>query len=463
MKEEYQQFLVACKNAAANLIKINATFPLFIFSHFDPDGLTAASILGLAFKREKIPFQMKIFKRLEIKQVNLIGKSLPKNSLVIFCDLGSGVIDAFKTWHSSVRIFILDHHSLVSKCDIADNIHLINPHCFSIDGSNMISGSGVSYFVANYLNPLNKNLAHLAIIGALGDRQDQGENSSLIGLNRNIVKDAIDNQLCTDFVSVWFYDRTRDLITSLKRLNIEEFDNDISVHHFLEEISIPISGKFGRRTVMELNEEEKKKLASELIVRGYIAPEALYKHDYQLVNEQEIQIQDARVFANRLNACGRMNRPDIGIALCMGDRNQAIVELKPILKEYSKRIGEGIRWTLHEGNLEELSALYFIDGRNKIEENMIGPITSILASMEEYKQKPILSCAQIDENRVKISIRKSHHLENEIELDKILRRGFDNLNLDSEVGGHSAAAGAILIEKELSTFKTRINEILLES
>ena len=227
--------------------------------------------------------------------------------------------------------------------------------------------------------------------------------------------------------------------------------------------SLDEEGELKKEDKKQVDEAEKKKLASELIVRSSINPESLYKHDYQLVNEQHVQIQDTRVFANRLNACGRMNRPDIGIALCMGDRNQAIIELKPILKEYSKHIGEGIRWTLSEGNLEELSALYFIDGRNKIEENMIGPITSILASMEEYKQKPILSCAQIDENRVKISIRKSRHLENEIELDKILRRGFDKLNLDSEVGGHSAAAGAILIEKELSTFKTRINEILMES
>ena len=68
-----------------------------------------------------------------------------------------------------------------------------------------------------------------------------------------------------------------------------------------------------------------------------------------------------------------------------------------------------------------------------------------------------------DEKRLKISIRRSNYLEDKIELDKVLRDGFDKLNLDSEVGGHSAAAGAIIIEDELVTFKTGINEILLES
>ena len=463
MKEEIKEFLIACKEAAEEIPKRKIKFPFNIFSHFDPDGLTAASILAIAFKREKISFQLKALKRLEIKQLNVIGASLPKDALVIFCDLGSGVIEAFKTWDPSIQIYILDHHSLVSECKLQENIHLINPHCYSIDGSNKVSGSGVSYFVAIHMNSSNTNLAHLAIIGALGDRQDQGENSSLIGLNQKIVEDAIDNQLCTDFVSVWFYDRTRDLISCLKRLNIEEFNEEIAIHYFLNEIGIPFTGKTGRRTVLELDEEEKKKLASELIVRNLVDPKVIYKHDYQLLKEQVVQIQDARVFANRLNACGRMNRPDVGIALCMGDRNQALTELKPILKAYSKQIGEGIKWVLSDNNLEELAALYFIDGRSRIEENIIGPITSILSSMEGYSEKPILSCAKIDETRVKISIRKAHSSANETELDKLLQRGIKKLNLDTEVGGHSSAAGAILIEKELSSFKNHLNNMLLES
>ncbi|MHA1978348.1 MAG: DHH family phosphoesterase [Candidatus Hodarchaeales archaeon] len=462
MKEENKEFLNACKKAAEGILQKNFSSPLYIFSHFDPDGLTAASILAIAFKREKIPFHLKILKRLEINQLNLIGDSLPENALVIFSDLGSGVIETFRTWDPSIQIYILDHHSLVSECELQDNIHLINPHCFSIDGSNMVSGSGVSYFVACHINSSNENLAHLAIIGALGDRQDQGENSSLIGLNQKIVKDAINNQLCTDLVSVWFYDRTRDLITSLKRLNIEEFDEEIAIHYFLNEIGIKFTGKSGRRTVMELDEEEKKKLASELIVRNLVEPEALYKRDYQLLNEPIVQLQDARVFASRLNACGRMNRPDVGISLCMGDRNHALKELKPLMRDYSRKIGEGINWVLSDGNLEELGTLFFIDGRSTIEENIIGPITSILASIEEYKTKPILSCAKIDENRVKISFRKAHSSNTDIELDELLRRGLKELNLDTEVGGHSAAAGAILIEEELNAFKTQLNNILLE-
>ena len=63
---------------------------------------------------------------------------------------------------------------------------------------------------------------------------------------------------------------------------------------------------------------------------------------------------------------------------------------------------------------------------------------------------------------MKISIRKSRSSNNEIKLDEILRRGIQALNLDTEVGGHSAAAGAILIEEELTSFKMQVNSLLSE-
>ena len=102
----------------------------------------------------------------------------------------------------------------------------------------------------------------------------------------------------------------------------------------------------------------------------------IYKHDYQLINEKNISIRDARVFASRLNACGRLNRPDIGIALCMGDRQQALNELGPITKEYSKKIGEGIQYFLSEGKIQDKTEIYFLDGRNFVDERIDSPLLS---------------------------------------------------------------------------------------
>jgi len=459
--EDRESFFNACKMAASEILNQSSS-PIYIFTHFDPDGLTAGSIIASALKRENKPFILKILKRLEYSYLGIISETIPKNSTVIFCDLGSGVIDAFLEWDKSVQIFILDHHSIAREYDLPENIRLVNPHVYSIDGTNAISGSGVAYFVAININPRNKDLAHLAVIGALGDRQDQGENSSLMGLNQLFVKSAVEDKICTDDVTLWFFDRSRDLLTILRRLNIDDLNDDISISLFLREIGLSSGNKAGRRIFHDLTEVEKKKLASELIVKFMVDSKEIYKHDYQIINEKDKTLQDARVFASRLNACGRLDRPEIGVALCMGDRQQALAELSPIKKEYSRKIGEGIKYFISEGKIQDRTAIYFLDGRGIIDENIIGPITSVISSIKEYRSKPVLSCATIDETRVKISIRKIHSFKKKIELDKILVKAIDTLELVTEVGGHSSAAGAIVTNLQLENYVDTVNAIIKE-
>ena len=95
-------------------------------------------------------------------------------------------------------------------------------------------------------------------------------------------------------------------------------------------------------------------------------------------------------------------------------------------------------------------------------EDLIGPITSVVSSMKEYRSKPVLSCAIIDETRVKISSRKVNTLKKTIKLDKVLVEAINTLKLDTEVGGHSSAAGAIVNGNYLVNFVDTVNEIILE-
>ena len=460
--ENQSLFLEACKKIASKIGDKLLSSPVYIFSHFDPDGVTSAAILSIALKRKKTPFHLRILKRLEYSHLEELSKSIPDQAKVIFCDLGTGVIDAFLKWKPTIQIFILDHHAYEGKCDFPGNINLLNPHCFSIDGSNSISGSGVTYNVVKYIDKRNKDLASLAVVGALGDRQDQGEKSSLIGLNRLIVKDAIDLDLLSEIVSIWFFDRTRDLYTILKRLNIDEFENEGNIGLFLEEIGIPASNSQGRRPFYQLEEEEKKKLASELIIKYRIDPDQIYKHDYILLNEEIPELKDARVFANRLNACGRVDRYDISVALCMGDRTRTLNEISSIGKQYSRLIGSGLNWSLNEKHLQELDTMFYIEGGESINENIIGPITSIISSMKKFRHKPVLGSSKINNLKIKVSARRSHELENIVELDKVLKRGVELLGLKTEVGGHSAAAGAIIDTKDYNKYIELIDSLLNE-
>ena len=147
----------------------------------------------------------------------------------------------------------------------------------------------------------------------------------------------------------------------------------------------------------------------------------------------------------------------------MGDKQQALAELGPIKKEYSKKIGEGIRYFLNEEKIQEMTAVYFLDGRGVVNEDIIGPITSVISSIKEYRSKPVLSCATIDETRVKISMRKIHSFKKKIELNEILVKAVDKLELVTEVGGHSSAAGAIIKNSHLENFVDTVNALIKEA
>src|SRR5207247_101677 len=69
-------------------------------------------------------------------------------------------------------------------------ILMLNPHLEGA-GSDVASGAGCAYAVAKALDPANKDLASVAIVGAVGDVQDQ-EFRRLSGYNREILQDGID-------------------------------------------------------------------------------------------------------------------------------------------------------------------------------------------------------------------------------------------------------------------------------
>jgi len=93
------------------------------------------------------------------------------------------------------------------------------------------------------------------------------------------------------------------------------------------------------RALRDLSEEERKRLCSALA--DYLLSKGLrYEisdligHIYTLNCEEDwTPLRDAREFAVLLNATGRMNRPGLGVSICMGDRTAALEEAEKVLNE----------------------------------------------------------------------------------------------------------------------------------
>ncbi|MHA1974971.1 MAG: DHH family phosphoesterase [Candidatus Hodarchaeales archaeon] len=453
-----KSFLKECSIFAKEIIDSKSNnFPFYIFSHYDPDGITAASIISAALSRENLPFHVQIMKGLEVEKLNNLNQELPSNSTVLFLDLGTGVINAFSTWLEDKTVFILDHHSLENDTEIPIGIRLLNPHLFSIDGNSEISGAGITYLVAKEINSKNKTLSYLGTIGALGDHQDTGENSALTGLNRMILEDAIELGLITEENSVWFYDRSRSIVQVLRSTNLVNFEGDLEILNFLREIEIPTKKDGHERIFYDLSTEECMRLASKLIELG-VDQNEIIKKDYQLVKERIVELKDARVFATKLNSCGRLGRADIGISLCLGDRTTALRELKIIAQEDKKLLSEYLRFIDSTDKLKELTNLYVLDGTPKIDENFIGRITSIISYREDLEAKPILGIAKASNDKLKLSMRRTKALKDNIDLSEILREIIHEIEPKTEVGGHRAAAGAMILEKSLNLVITNLNK-----
>ncbi len=451
-------FLEACKEVAELILNIRRKNPITIFSHLDADGLTAASILGIALARAKFSFQIKILERLEYALLQDMKEKQPKNSTIFFSDIGTGVLDAFHDWTETHEIFILDHHGINGTPDLPANIHHINPHVFSIDGGAEISGAGVVYLVAKSMDFNNTDLSQLAIIGALGDRQDQGKNSSLIGINQIIVEDAVKLNLISNNVSVWFFDRTRSIQSILQYSDLFKFTNQNEVLAFLSNIGISTKKNGKERTFFDLTTEELRDLASELIQRFDFNQDELYKTDYLLRNEENPMLKDPRVFASKLNSCGRLQRPDIGIALCMGDRKEAWREFNLINTQYKEEISRCLKWGA--SNLIEEEKIFILDGQDVINERLIGTILSMLSTRKKMKDKPLFGYSEMQNEKLKISMRLIKESNFEIDLNYLLKESIKSLEPNTEVGGHSRAAGAIIQRSNLSMVLKKLRSLV---
>jgi len=125
---------------------------ILVVTHNDADGLSAGGIIHKAFLREGYRVHTRSVKQLDRDVLKEISKS--KAGLVIFSDLGAGVLDDIQELFNC-DIIILDHHQLV-ECE-HELIH-VNPHNVGIDGSREISGSGIAYLFAKEMNKKTKTL-----------------------------------------------------------------------------------------------------------------------------------------------------------------------------------------------------------------------------------------------------------------------------------------------------------------
>lgn len=461
-----------------------------IYTHLDADGLTSGAIIGKALYRENLPFQISILKQLEREEIIKIAESHTiLQEFLIFTDFGSGqYLELQEKFPKEQPYLILDHHlpqEITNKKDTRiKEIYQksipwhINPYFYDVDGSVEVSSAGICYFFAKSLNMKNVDLSPIALVGATGDIQNQGPNNSFTGLNRLILKDAVDSNLVEIIDDLNFspIKPLNEAIAYSSDINLPGLSgNSSKTLKFLQKLGILMEDSDGKlKTLNDLTQSDKKKISSAIIefatLKLDIEPaniiNKLIVNRHVLKNELiSSELHDLNDFSNLLNSCGRSNNGSLGIAIAMGDRKSAYKKAQDQLLTYKKMITQALSWIQDNDKIVSKPYIQFFFGEDAIPENIIGTIASMLIFDKSGiidKSKPIFGCAKREKEDVfKISARAHEDIVKKgVNLSEVIRQALELSNLDALGGGHPPAAGTKVPSNKINEFLENCNTIV---
>jgi len=458
--DKYRQFYSSLDKAVTTFRGWDKSKPIHIISHLDADGISACAILISVLNKENRKYSISILQQLTREKIEDIAKDDFK--YIIFADLGSGQLKDISNLLNEKEILILDHHQ-PEEAD-SKNICHINPHVLGIDGSKEIAGSGVVYLFARALSKENEKLAHLAIIGAIGDVQEE---EGFMRLNKEILETAVKQGKITVEKGLRLFGRNTKPLHKVLEYSTDPYipgvtGSESGAIQFLHQIGIePKNGKQWKK-IVHLNDEEMQRLVIGIIMKrfGETNPEDVLGDIYILTEEEEESpTRDAKEFATLLNACGRMDNASFGIGACLGiekDKQRAI----ETLTEYKKQIVNAINW-YHDNkhNMAKGKGFVIINAKDNIPSTIIGTLASILSKSNGIEEGTyVLSIARSNDKMSKASLRISGLRGQDIDLRDIIKEIVAKSG--GEAGGHKHAAGAWIETEKEDVFLEAAQEIL---
>lgn len=449
---------------------------VLLASHIDADGLTSAAVAASALERANVRFETVFEKQLDPKAIARIA-ARPYET-VLFTDFGSGQLDVIAEHEtaSDFRPVIADHHQ---PADANTEFHL-NPLLEGIDGASELSGAGAAYVLARALAEItdtvdpdvpgdNSDLAALAVVGAVGDMQAVG--GELVGANQGIVEEGIAAGVLEEGTDLTLYGKqTRPLPRLLEyatEVAIPGVSNDqAGAIRFLDRLGLGLKCGGEWRTWADLSDDERQTVASALVKRaverGVPADkiDSLIGTTYTLANETAgTELRDASEFSTLLNATARYERADVGLSVCLGNRDEALDRARSLLANHRRNLSEGLRLVKEHGVTQENSVQWF-DAGEAIRETIVGIVAGMALGTDGVdSDKPILAFARKNDEEMKVSSRGTGSLVGQgLDLSSVM--GEASEAVDGGGGGHDIAAGATVPAGTEKTFVKKADDIV---
>ena len=399
-----------------------------VITHLDCDGITSGSIVTKSLIRSGA--------KCTVRTVNEFNKNLvdrmknDSREFHLITDLGGGFAKELDAGLDDNWI-VVDHHQIPEE--EFDNERVINAWKYDIDGGVEVSAGGMAYLVSNALHKENTDLAWIAVVAALGDRQDQGEKKSFSGINLDIASVAKKNgQVEIDLDILLVGRETRPLpdalaFTSHPFIEGLTWNRDACLS-LLNSSGIKLKDGSRWRVPAELTEDEKRILLQTIskFTTSKNATEImdeLVGYTYTLSGEDKRSfLRDAREFSTMLNSCGRIRKAGVGIAVCMGDRTKMLEEGENILLEYRILLRTYMNTLSSERwRVVDNGKYVMVDGEGLVSENMTGAVSSLLGGSQKNTGKIIILRTNGEDGTIKFSSRKSTGCKSEVNLGLLMR------------------------------------------
>jgi len=402
-----------------------------IYTHYDPDGISAGAIMAMALLRMGKRFHLRFLRGLNDPV------DYDPDDLVVLEDMGSGYPDVVSDIDADV--VIVDHHYPVGRIRPKRELVHVNPHLAGLDGTYELSASGTAYIVSNALGR-NEDLIGIAVVGMIGDKQ------KLVGGNAEIVREGMERGYLEVVKGLNLPSgKVRDVLRLSVEPYLDFYGKEDELEEFLSKVGID-----GDKDMDELSEEETFKLANAIVLR--LLRQGAYEgvvEDFigkKFVLKREL-VRNAVTLTEIVNACGRISACSIGLAICMRD-GRYLDKGMELWERYRIDLLEELRRRREE--VREGECVRYIVMENA---PATGPIATIF-SRYLFSDKPFVAI-NVKNGRAKVSARGNDRLG--VDLAEVMRKAAEKVG--GRGGGHRVAAGANLDPDKVDEFIKEVDRL----
>ncbi len=421
--------------------RINGHDHFRIISHYDADGISSAGVICNMLARKGKRFHATLVKSLD---EDIIRRSASGGDCLILSDMGTSYLSVLEKL--SCPSIVLDHHAPTG--DSEEVIH-VNPHLAGIDGMTGSSGSSLCMLLASRMSESNWDILPIAFAGIVGDRQHV---RGLSGLNQYLFQEGVSRKILEVRPGGLVpYGPVKDrLFHSISPFIVGISGDAKGADALLIEANISNDAK-GE----ELNDNGRRKLASLIALRllGQGTPAATIEELARDGFYFPAIGMTAGHLSSLLNACGRLDKESIGLALTMGDKS-ALEEASRLQNEYLKEVVEALN-RLYRAGLEQMKNIQYFHNDSP---SLAGVICGTSMQYFADQSKPTFALSH-SAGKIKISSRATFDiLAMGVDLSIALRESAAAVG--GTGGGHAIASGATIPENKESIFLQSLDDAI---